>query len=295
VNPAMVGGSLVSRYYAAWNARDAASLASLFVDAGTYEDPTTAGTVATSDLVRVLNGLAEACPDFRFEARDSVNTEQRCAVEWTLTREKRGPLLGGAAPMNARALLSGVDVFDLVPGGIGCVRRYFDQKGFAERLGLMALIQPIEQGPAKFGYAMRVPSGNPRPPGVVALTYIEAADEDEKERIRAHARQNVQDFLKEPGFISIVTGFCGLRGFTVTAWEDEAALRRALSGHHAVAMHELFSQNFVASVWTSVWKPTRINRIWLRCKGCGALQDVSDDHRECTRCRAKLPERPSFW
>ena len=58
---------------------------------------------------------------------------------------------------------------------------------------------------------------------------------------------------------------------------------------------ELFGEDFVASVWTSVWAPTRINRIWVRCPSCGALEDVSDDHRGCSECGAPLPERPAFW
>ncbi|HRI68518.1 MAG TPA: GFA family protein [Polyangium sp.] len=155
--------------------------------------------------------------------------------------------------------------------------------------------QPIGTETARYGYSLRASSGNKRPPGVIALTWIAAADPAERERIRDHARQNVQDFFAEPGFISIVTGFVGLRGFTVTAWEDEPAMQRALSKHHAVAMKELFGERFVASVWTSVWTPARINRIWVRCPPCGSLEDVSDDHRNCTKCQAPLPERPAYW
>lgn len=164
-----------------------------------------------------------------------------------------------------------------------------------EDLVALALAAPITQGDAQFGYAMRRASDNPNPPGVIALTWIQGADEDERERIRAHARQNVQDFLEVPGFISIVTGFIGLRGFTVTAWTDEAAMREGLSGHHAEAMRELFGERFVASVWTSVWTPARIGRLWVRCPSCGHLEDVSDDHRACSACAAPLPERPSYW
>lgn len=159
----------------------------------------------------------------------------------------------------------------------------------------LALARPIGTDAAQYGYALRATSGNKRPPGVIALTWIAAKDPAERERIRAHSRQNVQDFVSEPGFISIVTGFTGLRGFTVTAWEDEAAMKRALAKHHVVAMRDLFSENFVASVWTSVWTPTRVNRIWVRCPACGALEDVSDDHRSCGTCQAPLPERPAFW
>lgn len=165
----------------------------------------------------------------------------------------------------------------------------------AEQLVALALSEPIETAAAQFGYAMRAGSGNSRPPGVIALTWIAAKNAAERERIRAHSRQNVEDFRAEPGFISIVTGFTGLRGFTVTAWEDEAAMKRALGKHHAVAMRELFSQDFVASVWTSVWSATRMNRLWVRCTSCGALEDVNDDHRACGRCSAALPERPAFW
>jgi quinol monooxygenase YgiN len=159
----------------------------------------------------------------------------------------------------------------------------------------LALGEPIVTETAQYGYALRAASGNRRPPGIIALTWIAAADVVERERIRAHSRQNVQDFLAEPGFISIVTGFTGLRGFTVTAWEDEAAMKRALGKHHAVAMKELFGERFVASVWTSVWAPTRMNRLWVRCPVCGSLEDASDDHRTCGACGAAMPERPAFW
>ncbi len=164
-----------------------------------------------------------------------------------------------------------------------------------DELVALALAEPIESPTAQYGYALRAASGNTRPPGVIALTWIAAKDADERERIRAHSRENVKDFLAEPGFVSIVTGFTGLRGFTVTAWEDEAAMKRALGKHHAVAMKELFGERFVASVWTSVWAPTRINRIWVRCPSCGSLEDVSDDHRSCRECEAAMPERPAFW
>lgn len=159
----------------------------------------------------------------------------------------------------------------------------------------LAMAAPIESGPASYGYAMRVAGNSAKAPGVIALTWITGKDASERERIRAHARQNVADFREQPGFISIVTGFIGLRGFTVTAWEDEDTMKRALSKHHAQAMRELFAEDFVASVWTSVWTPGRINRMWLRCPSCAALEDVSDDHRACSSCDAPLPERPAFW
>lgn len=146
-----------------------------------------------------------------------------------------------------------------------------------------------------FGYSLRVASGNANPPGCIALTWITGADEAGRARIREHAKQNVADFLETPGFLSIVTGFIGLRGFTVTAWESEESMRAALSKHHAEAMRDLFAGEYVASVWKSVWRPTRVNRLWVRCTACKALGDASDNARACAACGATLPDRPTYW
>lgn len=286
---------LIAAYFDAWNAHDGDALVRLFAPEGTYEDPTTRGPIPCAHLPNLLNLLTAAFPDLRFECVSETGTDTLRAVEWIMHGHNLGAFRPGLNPTQQPVALKGVDVFEVSGDHIRSVRGYFDQQSLFEQMGLMVLIQPFEQGLAKFGYSMRVASSNPKPPGIIALTWIQGANEHEKERIRAHSRQNVQDFVAEPGFISIITGFTGLRGFTVTAWEDEASMRLALSKHHAVAMRELFSENFVASVWTSVWQPTRINRLWVRCPACGALEDVSDDHRACTQCAAPLPARPEFW
>ncbi len=285
----------IDAYFDGWNAHDPSAVARAFAPGGTYTDPTTERPIPASELDRVVQPLCVAFPDLAFERSEAIGEGGRYVVEWIMRGHNRGALRAGINPTEKAVELRGVDVFELDDDGIRAVRGYFDQKAFVESLGLMALVQPVEQGAAKYGYSMRVPSGNTKPPSVIALTWIQGANEAEKERIRAHSRENVNDFLAEPGFISIVTGFTGPRGFTVTAWEDEASMKRALGKHHAVAMKELFGENFVASVWTSVWTPTRINRIWVRCASCGSLEDVNDDHRSCAKCDATLPERPAFW
>lgn len=287
--------ALVAAYFDGWNAHDASAIAATFAARGAYEDPTTGGVIPGADIARVVDPLCAAFPDLAFERSAVIGDGSRLVVEWNLRGQNLGPLRAGINATGQAMRLQGVTVFDTSDGGILAVRAYFDQKAFVESFGLMALVQPVEQGAAKYGYSMRVPSGNHKPPGIIALTWIQGANEAEKERIRAHSRDNVKDFLAEPGFISIVTGFTGLRGFTVTAWEDEAAMKRALAKHHAVAMRELFGENFVASVWTSVWTPTRMNRLWVRCPSCGSLEDVNDDQRSCTKCHAPMPERPAFW
>lgn len=287
--------AIIDAYFAGWNAHDPSAVARTFAPGGTYEDPTTGGPIAGSDVGRVVGPLCAAFSDLVFERSSAVGDGGRLAVEWTLRGHNRASIRAGIQATERPMELRGVDVFDVDDSGIRAVRGYFDQRSFFESFGLMVLVQPVEQGAAKYGYSMRVASDNPKPPGVIALTWIQGADEAEKERIRAHSRDNVKDFLAEPGFISIVTGFTGLRGFTVTAWEDEASMKRALSKHHAVAMRELFGERFVAAVWTSVWTPTRMNRLWVRCPSCGSLEDVNDDHSRCAKCHAPMPPRPAFW
>lgn len=289
------GDARVAACFAAWNAHDPDALLALFTADATYEDPTTGGPIPAADLLPVVQGLRAAFPDLAFEPGASLGQADRRVLEWVLRGHNLGPYQADLAATGRAIALSGLAVFHLDPHGIRSLRLHYDRQTLADQLGLMTLIQPIAQGPAKYGYSMRLASGNPRPPGVIALTWIEGADEAGKQRIRAHARSNVADFLAEPGFIAIVTGFTGLRGFTVTAWDDEAAMKRALAGHHALAMRDLFAGDFVASVWTSVWQPLRRNRLWLRCPACAALADQDDDHRHCQQCGAPLPPRPAYW
>ena len=108
--------------------------------------------------------------------------------------------------------------------------------------------------------------------GDVAVLEALLGDGDgERDHIRSHSREIVRNFLEEPGFIGIVTGFQGGRGFTVTAWEDEAAMHRGLARQHRTAMRELRKTDLAPGVWTSVWQPLRINRIWTRCAACTSL------------------------
>lgn len=60
----------------------------------------------------------------------------------------------------------------------------------------------------------------------------------------------IQDFLEEPGFISIVTGAAGDRVFTVTAWESAEALERALSKGHSMAKQDFRTGDLSSGVWS---------------------------------------------
>ncbi len=133
-------------------------------------------------------------------------------------------------------------------------------------------------------------------PTIIALTWIMGRNEAERDRVRVHSGQIVGDFLKEPGFIGIVTGFAGERGFTCTALQDEASLHRALDQHHARAKQDFRTSGLSPSIWTSVWKPHHINRLWVRCTTCEMPNDMTDaSHKECSQCGSQLPPRPTYW
>jgi hypothetical protein len=104
----------------------------------------------------------------------------------------------------------------------------------------------------------------------------------------------VEWILRDPLFRSKVADRA-TRPAGDTAWEDEAALQRALEQQHARAKHEFRSGELSPGVWTSVWQPLRLNRMWTRCATCSQPHDVSDDPRACANCGAELPPRPSYW
>lgn len=286
-----VAPDTIAAWLAAWNARNADALATLLGAQGTYRDPLLASPIGAADIASHLVRVTDAMPDHRL-AVASACTDGIAAVR--LTGTNTGPLVPGATPLgqpiDLHAMLAATRD-DAAPR----LTLTFDRHALWEQAGLQVLVLPHTQGSAQFGYSMRVASGNRAVPGVIALTWIAARDADEQDHIRSHSREIVRNFLDEPGFIGIVTGFQAGRGFTVTAWEDEAALRRGLARQHRTAARELRTTDLAPGVWTSVWQPLRINRIWTRCSACASLEDVTDDHRACGGCGAPLAERPPFW
>lgn len=289
-------------WLSAWNARDAAALAALLGVHGTYRDPLLPAAIGAGEVAAHVARVAEAMPDHRLEGASRAPVEQHAAAGLAAARlaavrlagTNTGPLVAGASPLGRPIALEAMLTITVAEEAVH-VALTFDRHTLWEQAGLQVLVLPHTQGAAQFGYSMRVASGNRAVPGVIALTWIAARDADEQDHIRTHSREIVRNFMDEPGFIGIVTGFQGGRGFTVTAWEDEAALRRGLAQQHRTAARELRTTDLAPGVWTSVWQPLRINRIWTRCGACTSLEDVTDDHRACGRCGATLAERPPFW
>jgi steroid delta-isomerase-like uncharacterized protein len=290
----MIQEAAIRQYFEAWNAHDPKKLASLFTKEGNYEDPISRMAVHSWDLATVLWSIEKVLPDFTFEITSLTCSEQRAAAEWVLRGTNSEPLKPGIDATGRVTALRGVEVFE-GESGFSRVQRHFDQKTFYEQIGMQVIVEPLSQGKAFYGYSKRVPSGNPAVPAVLGLTWIRFRDQSELDHIRTHSAKIIQDFLAEPGFISIVTGAAGDRAFTVTAWETEQALYRALDKSHSRAKHDFRTTDISPGVWTSVWKPDHVNRLWTRCPSCTQPNDVTDNHQACNKCGSPLLERPAYW
>jgi steroid delta-isomerase-like uncharacterized protein len=286
---------LVQAWFDGWNAHDGARLAPLFAEGGTYDGPTTRMSLHPWDLAPVIEALAAQFSDFAFEPGPAIGGGGTVAVEWLMRGTNDGPVKTGVAPTGRALHVRGTDVLEIRDGKIAAARRTYDRRAMMEQLGLQVIVEPFRQGQASYGYSLHASSGNRAVPGIVALTWIRGRDESERDRVRGHSGKIVGDFLAEPGFIGIVAGFAGERGFTCSAWEDEAALHRALDKQHARAKQDFRTSGLSPGVWTSVWKPHHVNRLWVRCPTCDQPNDATDDPAACGNCGGDLPRRPSYW
>ncbi|HZY47663.1 MAG TPA: ester cyclase [Candidatus Bathyarchaeia archaeon] len=287
--------AVVHDYLEGWNQHQPNSVSRLFSRDGTFQDPTLELPAKPEDLWTVMTSLVRIFPDFSFNASSIIIADSRAYVSWTMKGTAKGPWKPGIEPTNRTAHLVGVDVIENGPDGFVRVNRYYDQKSLAEQIGLQVIIEPIVQGKATYGYSKRAASGNSKAPAVFGLTWILFRDQSELDRIRTHSAQIIQDFLAEPGFISIVTGAAGNRAFTVTAWESEEALERGLNKGHAFAKQDFRTGSLSAGVWTSVWKPYRLNKLWVRCVSCSHPNDMTDNPQKCINCGSMLSDPPSYW
>lgn len=126
----------VQAYLDAWNAHDGAAVVATFDESGTYVDPTLPGPIGGADLAGYVAGLATAFPDLHFAVEDLVVAGARVVLQWRMRGTNTGPLPGAPGPTNGSCDLPGVDIITVTDAGITGVVGYFDQKTFAEQLGL---------------------------------------------------------------------------------------------------------------------------------------------------------------
>jgi hypothetical protein len=289
-----MSGDSVADFYRAWNERDADGIARLVADGGSFADPLCRRALTGDALRAHVGAITSALQELRFTVQRTHRDGQHAVATWSLNAVCKGVLDAELAAEDVPFVLDGVDVFELADGErLRSVRRHFDRRALAEQLGMQTIVEPIEVGTMTFGYSLRDWVSNAKP-GLLGMTWIQARDEEEKAKIRGYARRIIKGFRDVPGFVGVVTGFAGLHGFTLTAWENEDALRAGVHGPDHVEAMRGFHQGTSVGVFTSVWQPLRLNRIWQRCMQCGTSNDAHGAGRRCSKCGAALPEAPPY-
>jgi SnoaL-like domain len=283
---------ILENFYDAWNRHDAPAIVASFTESGGFADPLTGVDLAGDKLAVHLQNVLGVIRDLHITTTRTISGEGASAVAWTIEGTwdgKLGPLTASKTPVH----FNGIDVFELEGGRLQHVRRSFDQIAVADTLRLQTIVEPFSDGGLTFGHSMRSWVSKEKP-GALGMTWLLARDETEKLAIRARARDIISHFRQVPGFIGIVTGFAGLHGFTLTAWENEEALRVAThSGAHSGAMHAFREDGLSGGVFTSVWAPLRLNRMWLRCP-LGHPNDATRADGKCEICGQPLPEMEPY-
>lgn len=283
-------------YFEAWNRRDPDAIVATFTSGGTYADPASDGELGGAAIGAYAARLFTAFPDLHFEEVGApIASGETVATQWVMHGENAGPLYEGLPPTGKTVALPGTDIITVGPDGITSVRGCFDRSSFVEQLGLQVIVQPHQVGPMTFGHSVRSTLGNTARPGVVGLTWIEPRADEDRDRVRNLTRDTIQEIVGLPGFITAVTGFAGQRGFTVTAWEDEAAAARGIQSEaHRKAMVEVLENGVGAAAFTSLWTPSRLNRLLVRCGSCGQIADAGEGATTCS-CGVALPAAPQYW
>lgn len=291
----MEATAVAQRYFDAWNRHDPEAIVDTFAEGGTYTDPNVPEGLSGRAIAAYADGLFAAFPDLSFDLQSHHPTgDGTVAARWLMRGTNTGPLRGNP-PTGATVALPGADFIAVEGDRVRSVDGYFDRRAFVEQLGLQVIVQPYSAGPFSFGYGVRTQSGNLTKPKAVGLTWIQARSEEEVGQVREYSRAVAAEMVDMPGFIAWVGVVIANRMFTITAWEDEEALRQLRrGGTHPKAMDSFFASELGSSAMTSVWKPERINALWVRCDGCGSMEDFELSMGTC-QCGQPLPEPPPYW
>ncbi|HXI02208.1 MAG TPA: ester cyclase [Candidatus Saccharimonadales bacterium] len=287
---------VAQRYFDAWNRRDPSAIVAAFAEGGTYSDPTAGQGLTGQAIADYAGGLFEAFPDLSFDTVSTVLTgDGTTAVQWLMRGTNSGPLQGNP-PTGRTVALPGADFIVAEADRIRSVQGYFDQKSFVEQLGLQAIVVPTSLGPAKFGYTVRMQSGNRAKPGAVSLTWIDIRSAEEEREVRERGLRVVtEQMARIPGFIGWVGPVVDGRMFTVTAWENPESVTQMLrNGPHTEAIGRVLEAELGEAVFTSVWVPHHPDVLWLRCKSCRRMAYYEPTDRKCP-CGQTLPEHPPYW
>jgi len=257
------------RYFEAWRQRNPDSIAASFAADGTFWDADGERSAAT--VAGEARRLFEAVPDLTFELRGTSDEGDLGVVgRWTMRAGER--------------VARGADFVRLADDGIATVERYVDRQAM-RGVG----------GEPRTGTFQRVGSERRTLPGAFGITWQETTTEAGRRVARDASERIVRELPDTAGFIGGVVGNVGDRFLTVTAWEDPSnpyALIR--DGAHRTAAAQFFALRLYSAGWTGVWRPERLNALWVGCPNCGAMVSRGRLEGSC-QCGAALPAGPAYW
>ncbi len=286
----------VTRYFDAWNARDADAIVAALSADGTYQDPTTDGPIGGDAIRAYVATLWAAFPDLQFETKNLGELAPgRFAAQWIMRGTNTGSMRG-LPPSNVEIEVEGADFFELAGDRIAKVEGYFDAGAVPRQVGLNVIVQPSAIGPFRFGQATAVQTGRTDPPGAISVTFLEAADDQSVEVVRAGSRDTMIEMMSMEGFIGATTATLGMRMVTVSAWASAEDSRQLIAegGAHAKAMKDFYAGRVAKAGTTSVWAPHRMNAFFTRCESCHTMHRDIEGGATCD-CGAELPTQLPYW
>lgn len=126
------------KYVEGWNTHDPDMVVEQFADGGTFTDPYVEEPLQGDEIGDYVAETIEGFPDVQFEDRvmpTEIDGEFGLVAEWTMRGTHTGNL-DWLPPTGRTIELDGVDVVEFSDDGIAKITGYYDQKEFAEQLGL---------------------------------------------------------------------------------------------------------------------------------------------------------------
>jgi steroid delta-isomerase-like uncharacterized protein len=288
------GLAVAQRYLDAWNRHDPSGIVACFDEGGTYKDPSVP-VLEGPALAAYASDLFAGFPDLRFEIQSiAVTGEAVVVARWKACGKNTAPF-AGYPPSGREIALEGVDFITLDDNKIQSVEGYFDQKTFFEQLGRKVIVAPHVGGFQDWGLSTWRRGNRPQKPGAFSITWIDARDEADMQRVADLSMQVNPQVAQLPGFISGMGVISDNRAFTITAWdkpESPSSLLR--EGAHHEAMQKFFSGELGMAVHTSVWSVHHLNALWVRCEACNKAARYDETDPIC-RCGASLPPPPPYY
>jgi steroid delta-isomerase-like uncharacterized protein len=253
---------LISRYFAAWNARDPEAVMACFADEGTFEDPTTGGPITGSAIAAMANELFMGFPDVSFDDVRIERGSTSAAAQYVMRGTNSGATPLGP-PSGQVGTLPGADFFTWDPARdlLTSVRGYWDLGGFLATMGLQVHPSPAGvPGLIDFGVGVRATKGDPASPGCFTVTSIDVTGQSAWE-VNDLTEKIVTELMAQEGYLGSVFAAAGGRQYTFTAWRDVEAVGGMRQTVHRDAMRNFNAGTLGTRVMTSVWAPVRINPV----------------------------------